>query len=102
LPGKYVSFQLSPIFISNFFYDISFDGQWNHQETIFQVKNKWNPVSNKLDIPVKENTAGRTEVWCTGIDKPVNKTENTSKPPFNLKFLNINHFSKGVLFVNFD
>ena len=87
---------ISLIFISNFFYDISFDGQWYHQETIIQLKNKWNPVFNKLDIPVNENTASGTEVWCTGIDNPENKTENTGKPPFSLKFLNINHFPKGI------
>ncbi len=87
---------ISLIFISNFFYDISFDGQWYHQETIIQLKNKWNPIVNKLDIPVNENTASGTEVWCNGIDKPVNKTDNTGKPPFNLKFLNINHFPKGI------
>ncbi len=87
---------ISLIFISNFFYDISFDGQWYHQETIIQLKNKWNPVFNKLEVPVDENTISGKVVWCTGIDKPVNKAENTGKPPLNLKFLNINHFSKGI------
>jgi hypothetical protein len=94
--GLSISLIIGLIFISNFFYDISFDGQWYHQETIIQLKNKWNPVLNKLDIPVNDNTTSGTEVWCTGIDKPVYKAENTGKPALNLKFLNINHFSKGI------
>ncbi|HXB30129.1 MAG TPA: hypothetical protein VNW49_09935, partial [Puia sp.] len=96
ISGLSISLITSLIFISSFFYDISFDGQWYHQETIIQLKNKWNPVFNKLDIPVNENTTSGTEVWCTGIDNPVYKAENTGKPAFNLKFLNINHFSKGT------
>jgi hypothetical protein len=94
--GLSISLIISLIFISNFFYDISFDGQWYHQETIIQLKNKWNPVFNKLVIPVNENATSGTEVWCTGIDKPVYKGKNSGKPAFNLKFLNINHFSKGI------
>jgi hypothetical protein len=94
--GLSIGLIVSLIFISHFFYDISFDGQWYHQETIFQLKNKWNPVSNNLDIPANEKSAKGREVWCTGIDKPVDNVENTDKPRVNLKFLNINHFSKGI------
>jgi hypothetical protein len=40
--------------IASYFYDISYDGQWYHQETLIQLKGGWNPIyqhlSEKIDV----------------------------------------------------
>jgi hypothetical protein len=87
---------ISIIFLSGFFHDISFDGQWYHQETVFHLKNKWNPARTILSIPANENTSTGKEVWCSGVDLPPQTPPSNRKPGVNLKFININHFSKGT------
>jgi len=94
--GAILGLIISLILLSSLFYDISFDGQWYHQETIFRLHDKWNPVYQKLAVPLSENVATDKEVWCSGIDNPVSNPTITLKPSVNLKFLNINHFPKGI------
>jgi hypothetical protein len=47
---------LISIIIAGYFYDISYDGQWYHQETLIQLKNGWNPIyqqlSEKIDVSI--------------------------------------------------
>src|ERR1700676_889194 len=82
--------------LSGFFYDISFDGQWYHQETVIRLHNKWNPVFQRLAVHATENTVTGKDVWCSGIDNPIISPGITGKPSVNLKFLNLNHFAKGT------
>ncbi len=84
------------IFLSGLFYDISFDGQWYHQETIIRISNEWNPVFKKLAIPANQTTSQGDDVWCTGIDKLSIRSPVSENPAVNLKYLNINHFPKGI------
>jgi hypothetical protein len=84
------------IILSDLFYDISFDGQWYHQETIFRLGNEWNPVFNKIALPANETTSNGHEVWCSGIDDLTTNSPVSEKPVVNLKYLNINHFPKGI------
>ena len=82
--------------LSGFFYDISFDGQWYHQETVIRLHNKWNPVFQRLAVPTAENTVTGKDVWCSGIDNPVSSPGIAGTPSVNLKFLNLNHFANGT------
>jgi len=54
-------------FLSNYFYDISWDGQNYHQEAIVELANNWNPF----------------------LDKPINIESNPSINPW------LNHYAKG-------
>jgi hypothetical protein len=83
------------ILVAGWFYDISFDGQWYHQETIIRLHEHWNPFYQELPPPAGENS-GAEPVWCSGVDKPDAFTGNSAKTTVNLKYLNINHFSKGM------
>ena len=81
---------------SSSFYDVSFDGQWYHQETVIRLKEGWNPVYNQIAVPPNETTIAGNDVWCLGVDKVKPILANDGQPAVNLKFLNINHFSKGI------
>lgn len=67
---------IAAIFLAGLFYDVSYDGQWYHQETLYRLKQGYNPAYQNLEVP-------KEEIFIT---------ENT---PVNLKYLAINYFSKG-------
>jgi hypothetical protein len=77
------------IFSANCFYDFSFDGQWYHQETVYRLKQGYNPIYQNLPVPADELAIDNTNDWCfdTGTKSPI-------VIPVNLKMLNINYFSK--------
>lgn len=67
---------LGMITISGFFYDVSFDGQWYHQETVYHLKQGYNPVYQILPI---------------ASDGPA----QAGKPETYLRNIAINNFTKG-------
>lgn len=84
------------IFLARLIYDVSFDGQWYHQETVYQLKTGFNPYLKFLPVQASEPVAYSKDVWCSGPDKPVNDSIAALVPTVNLKYLNINHLSKGT------
>jgi hypothetical protein len=86
---------LGLVLFAGLFYDISFDGQWYHQETVYMLKQGSNPAYQKLSLPADEETGNDAVGWCTGIDRPVPNVAYTNKNPVIIKELNINNFSKG-------
>ena len=80
--------------IADSIYDVSYDGQWYHQETVYRLKNGYNPARQTLAIPADELNNTDCPIWCTGPD-PIAAYVKPAKPIVNLKFLAINYFSKG-------
>ncbi len=74
-------------------YDVSFDGQWYHQETIQKLKSGWNPYVRYLDAPELKIPPGDKMVYCSGPD--LNPDTGWVTLP-NLKYLSINHFPKSI------
>lgn len=84
------------LFFAGMFYDISFDGQWYHQESVIQLSANWNPVKTNLEIPEAERGYSGDNDWCVGRDDKIQDTHHLRKIPPNLKYLAINHFTKGI------
>lgn len=82
------------ILCCGYFYDVSYDGQWYHQETVLQLKNGYNPVYQNLPVPADELANTNTALWCSGPD-PIANYVKPDKPVVNIKFLAVNYFSKG-------
>jgi len=74
-------------------YDASFDGEWYHQETVYRLKNGYNPAHQFLPVPADEQLIDNSNNWCEST--AVNTREKPGVILTNLKFLNMNHFSKG-------
>lgn len=52
------------ICISNYVYDQSYDGNAYHKETIFMMKEGWNPIyDNYLDFAIKNNLTHKHYLW---------------------------------------
>jgi hypothetical protein len=77
-------------------YDVSSDGQWYHQETVYRIKNGWNPYVKELPVPKKPGLWDPKLVWCSGPHIPPNGNPNGDQDVLNIKYLNINHFPKSV------
>jgi len=77
-------------------YDVSSDGQWYHQETVYRIKNGWNPYLRELPVPKKPGLWDPKLVWCSGPHVPPNGNLNGDQEVLNIKYLNINHFPKSV------
>ncbi len=77
-------------------YDVSSDGQWYHQETVYRIKNGWNPYMRELTVPKKPGLWDPNLVWCSGPHVPPNGNPNGDQEVLNIKYLNINHFPKSV------
>lgn len=93
--GILLAICLISLILANAIYDLSFDGQWYHQETVGQIKNGFNPYYKTLPSPDVESSGGTKEVWCSGPDR----TENDSmagSPAVNLMDLDINHMPKAA------
>jgi hypothetical protein len=78
------------------FFDISFDGQWYHQQIAIDMKQGYNPAYQTLQVPADEQLTDNANNWCKGAGNPVLNTINPTTPPVNLKYLNMNYFSKGT------
>jgi hypothetical protein len=83
---------LTCIIVAGFFYDVSFDGQWYHQETVYRLKQGYNPVRQIIPTPPDE-LFGNSYTSCVGVD--AKNIKPLARPTENLKFININNFSKG-------
>lgn len=94
--GILLAIGIVSIFLANLIYDVSFDGQWYHQETIYQLKTGFNPFLKQLPVPASEPLAYSRDVWCPGPDKPFKDTIDDPASYVNFKYLNINHLSKGT------
>ncbi len=84
------------IFFAGMFYDISFDGQWYHQESVLQLSTNWNPVKANLEVPEAERGYSGDNDWCTGRDDQVQNLHPFNNTSPNLKYVAINHFPKGI------
>lgn len=93
--GAIIGWIVGLILFCGYFYDVSYDGQWYHQETVYQLKNGYDPVHQNLPVPADEITNNDCPVWCTGTDKPIYAYSKPGKPGPNLKYVAINHLSKG-------
>jgi hypothetical protein len=94
--GAIVGLVIASILFCGSFYDVSYDGQWYHQETVYRLKQGYNPVYQQVPVPPDEVLGSYKPEWCTGIDKRITNVVKTDKLPVNLKFLNINSFGKGT------
>ena len=84
------------IIFSNAFYDISYDGQWYHQETIIQLKKGWNPYHNELAVPKIPGIPDVKAVWCSGPHVDPKENKDASQDVTYIKYVSINYFSKGA------
>lgn len=84
------------LFFAGMFYDISFDGQWYHQESVLQLGANWNPVKTNLEVPEAERGYSGDNDWCTGTDDQIQYPHPAKNIPPNLKYIAINHFAKGI------
>jgi len=82
------------IFVAGSIDDVSYDGQWYHQETVYRLKNGYNPTRQMLGIPADELNNTDCPIWCSGPD-PIAGCLKSAKLAVNLKILAINYFSKG-------
>ncbi|HVV56315.1 MAG TPA: hypothetical protein VHC47_13365 [Mucilaginibacter sp.] len=91
-----IAFVAGSIFLSGKFYDVSFDGQWYHMETVIQLKQGYNPAHQELPIPADEIWGNDFPVFCNGLIKPIPVSAKSGTPRVNLKYLNINNLDKGT------
>jgi hypothetical protein len=87
---------LVSIFFSQAIYDSSIDGQWYHQETVFQLKTGWNPYHKELIAPKIPGVPDPVAVWCSGPHVDPKENPNADQPEVYLKYVSINHFAKGI------
>lgn len=84
------------ILFANAIYDVSFDGQWYHQEMINHLKTGFNPYLKTLPAPDVDAIPISKDVWCSGPSRQGNDSVVAILPPVNLIYLDINHFAKGT------
>jgi hypothetical protein len=84
------------LFMAKSFYDVSFDGQWYHQETVYRLKQGFNPVYQNVAVPPDEQIIDNSNNWCMGANAKLQMNKSVSTIPVNLKIQDINYFSKGA------
>jgi hypothetical protein len=89
-----VAIVIGSIIFSGFFYDVSFDGQWYHQETVIRLKQGYNPMYQELPIPADEQIITANN-WCYDAKQETSNFK-IDAPRANLKFISINYSSKGT------
>ena len=87
---------ISSVLVAGSFYDVSYDGQWYHQETVILLKRGYDPVHQKLSARPNEDTGDTNFGWCSGVDKPSPSQVSSGHRLVSVKFININNFSKGI------
>jgi hypothetical protein len=94
--GTLIALILLCLVFANSIYDLSFDGQWYHQETVYRIKTGWNPYHRELPIPLIHNAPDQTAVWCSGPHQPPKQNPNGEQWVPSIKYLSINYFPKGA------
>jgi hypothetical protein len=94
--GILIALVLVCIVFANSFYDISYDGQWYHQETVYQLKTGWNPYHTELPVPKIPGIPDVKDVWCTGPHIAPKENQQADQPVTYIKYVSINYFSKGA------
>jgi hypothetical protein len=94
--GILISLIFLSIVFANIFYDVSFDGQWYHQETIARLKQGWNPYLKELSVPKKTGVPDPRDAWCLGPHIDPVKNANGDEPVLYIKYVSLNYFVKGV------
>jgi hypothetical protein len=84
------------IIISNAIYDVSFDGQWYHQETILRLKKGWNPYLKELPVPKMAGIPSIQDVYCSGPHVTPTENPGGDQPVLYIKYVSVNYFSKGA------
>lgn len=87
---------LTCLILAHSIYDISFDGQWYHQETVYQMKNGWNPYYKELPVPKIPGIPGPRILWCSGPHIPPKENPEGEQNFVNIKYTSINYFPKAV------
>lgn len=82
------------VLVSGYFYDVSFDGQWYHQESVYRLKQGYNPVYQTIVIPPNEAVSGVNN-WCAP-DPQSPQAQAAGQPVVNMKYLALNYLSKGT------
>jgi hypothetical protein len=81
------------IVVAGSFYDVSFDGQWYHQETVSYLNQGYNPAYQTLAVPsdeVNDVVNMCNPIWPGDIPQV-----KQIYPLKNIKYVAINNFSKG-------
>jgi hypothetical protein len=84
------------VIAANAVYDVSFDGQWYHQEMINHIKTGFNPYLKTLPAPDDQAVPVLKDVWCSGPVRTGRDSVASVIPAVNLIYLDINHFAKGI------
>jgi len=58
------------IFVAGLFYDVSFDGQSYHMESVYQLGKKWNPIVTKLPASVNLSEIDYINHYPKGAEIP--------------------------------
>jgi hypothetical protein len=87
--GTIIVSVIALILLAGLFYDVSWDGQWYHQETVYRLKQGYNPARQTLAVPADE-------LWDSYYPEEHRGINKIGTPPVSLKYLNINHFGKST------
>ena len=94
--GLVLAVLIGSVLIAGSFYDVSFDGQWYHEETVILLKQGYNPAHQKISGRPYEDVGETSVGWCTGVDKPMPNQVSSGHHVVSVKFININNFRKGT------
>lgn len=95
ISGILIALILACLVFASSIYDVSFDGQWYHQETVIRIKTGWNPYFKELPVPY-QIVRNFHNVWCTSPDlSSTNSSDTVQSIPY-VKYLAVNYFSKGA------
>ena len=94
--GLVLAVLIGSVLIAGSFYDVSFDGQWYHEETVMLLKQGYNPAHQKIPGRPYEDVGDASVGWCAGVDGPMPGQVSSGHPLDNTKSININNFSKGT------
>ena len=94
--GLVIILLFASVFFSGCLYDVSFDGQWYHQETVSVLKQGYNPIYQQLSLPQDEDMGDVSVGWCTGVDRPIPNQPRDGAHSIRMKVITLNNFSKGM------
>jgi hypothetical protein len=94
--GILVAILAVSIVFSSAFYDVSFDGQWYHQETVIRLKKGWNPYFKEFPVPKIAGIPKKEDAFCSGPHVPPTENPNADQPVIYIKYVSVNYFAKGA------
>jgi hypothetical protein len=94
--GILLAIILISIVFANAIYDLSYDGQWYHQETIIRLKQGWNPYLKELPVPKIPGIPRFEDAWCSGPHTTPIENPNGDQTVLYIKYVSVNYFAKGV------